>query len=69
MRVNVKLQPKLTHEGGIASHVSPIEELRRTVLACMLWESNFYEDGQSVADRIKALVPKCSPGDVSELAI
>lgn len=69
MRVNVKPQPKFTHEGGIASHVSPIEELRRTVLACMLWESGFYEGGQAVADRIKELVPKCSPGDVSELAI
>lgn len=69
MRVNVKSQSKHTHEGGIASHVSPIEELRRTVLACLLWESNFYEDGQFVADRIKALVPKCSPADVAELAI
>lgn len=69
MRVNVKPQPKFTHEGGISAHVSPIEELRRTMLACLLWESGFYEDGQAVADRIKALVPKCAPQDVADLAI
>jgi 60 kDa SS-A/Ro ribonucleoprotein len=69
MRTNAKPVTLHTHEGGIASHVQPIEQLRRTVMACLLWESNFYEDGQSVGDRIKALVPKCSPQDVSDLAI
>lgn len=72
MRVNVPSQaPKVfTHEGGPASpHVKPIEQLRRTVLACLLWESGAYEDGEAIADRIKRLVPLCQPHDVAELAI
>lgn len=48
-----------THEGAIAARIKPIQELRRTVLACMLWEDQFYESGQSIADRIKNLVKIC----------
>lgn len=69
MRTNLAKPPVFTHEGGKASHVSPIEELRRTVLACMLFEKNFYESGETVADRIKRLVPLCKPHEVAELAI
>lgn len=58
-----------THEGAIAHRIKPIQELRRTVLACMLWEDTFYESGQSVANRIKELVPLCNPLDVQQLAI
>jgi hypothetical protein len=28
------------------------QRLRRSVMSCLLWESGFYEDGQSIADRI-----------------
>ena len=69
MRTNTKPETIHTHEGAVASHVAPIEALRRSVLACMLWESTFYEDGMTVAERIKSLVPKCSPQDVADLAI
>lgn len=31
-------------------------QLRRAVLSCMLFEDQFYEDGKSIADRIKDLV-------------
>lgn len=61
---------RFTHEGGPAScHLSPIEQLRRTILSCMLWEDQFYEDGQSIADRIKQYIPECIPLDVAYLAI
>lgn len=69
MKTNQAVKPIYTHEGAKASHVSPLEELRRTVLACMLFEQNFYESGEAVADRIKRLVPLCNPRDVAELAI
>lgn len=69
MRTNLAPSPVFTHEGAKASHVSPIEELRRTVLACMLFEKNFYESGEAVANRIKRLVPLCKPHEVAELAI
>ena len=62
--------PVYTH-GGVpaALHLKPIEQLRRSVLSCMLWESQFYESGASIADRIKALVPQVPAKDVAALAI
>lgn len=61
----------VTTEGGAPAypHLKPIYQLRRTVLACMLWEGGFYEDGQTVADRIKTLVAASDPLDVHKLAI
>jgi 60 kDa SS-A/Ro ribonucleoprotein len=59
-----------THEGAATTNpLTPIQQLRRTLLTCMLWEDNFYESGVSVADRIKALVSACAPADVAALAI
>jgi hypothetical protein len=60
---------RITHEGAKASNISAKQELERTVMTCMLWENNFYEDGVSVADRIKDLVPKVSTKDIKEMAI
>lgn len=70
MRTNlaVKHQPIVTEEGGAAVRIGPERELRRTVAACMLWESGFYESGASIADRIKSLVPLCSPAYVAACA-
>jgi len=70
MRTNlaVKHPPIVTNEGGAAVRIGPERELRRTVAACMLWESGFYESGASVADRIKSLVPQCSPACVAACA-
>ena len=58
-----------THEGGKAKHINAELELTRAVMACLLWEKNFYESGQSVVDRIRDLVPKVSPEKVANLAI
>ncbi len=58
-----------THEGAIASRIKPIDQLRRSVLSCLLWEDTFYENGQSVAERIQGLVKECQPEDVAKLAI
>lgn len=71
MKLNKKtiLNPVLTHEGGIARRIPPIKELERTVMACMLWESNFYESGESLADRVKDLVARCDPVEVATMAM
>lgn len=58
-----------THEGGPSSPLKPIEQLRRTVLACLLWEDTFYEDGKSIADRIEETVKHCEGIDVLRLCI
>src|SRR6202789_3535400 len=43
--------------------------LRRSVLACMLWEDEFYEDGVQIAGRIRELVPKVDAAKVAALAV
>src|SRR5690242_9160353 len=58
-----------THEGAAARLISPEMQLRRSVLACMLWESQFYEDGVEIATRIGELVPKVAAEKVAALAI
>jgi hypothetical protein len=58
-----------THEGGKAKKITPLQELIRTSLACMLWEDTFYEDGKLVADRISTLSHKVKANDLSMLAI
>lgn len=59
----------LTHEGAPAKHINSEQELRRSVMACMLWEETFYESGISVTDRIKDLVPKVDPAKVAAIAV
>lgn len=70
MRLNVavKQPPVFTHEGAKAAAINPEQQLRRSVMACMLWDDSFYEDGQSVAERIVALIPKCRPEFVAACA-
>jgi hypothetical protein len=47
--LNLNFGPR-THEGAPASHISPELQLRRSVLACLLWESQFYEDGADLVE-------------------
>ena len=58
-----------THEGGKAKHVNHEAMLRRSVMSCLLWENEFYEDGVTIADRIAELIPKISTQKVCDLAI
>lgn len=61
--------PIYTHEGAKAKRINPHQMLQRTVMACMLWEREFYEDGQTVAQRIGALVPQVDPAACAEIAV
>lgn len=58
-----------THEGAPARAISPELQLRRSVLACLLWEDQFYEDGVEIAGRIGELVPKVPAARVAALAV
>ena len=58
-----------THEGAPAVAISPEQALRRSVLSCMLWEGEFYEDGVQIAGRIRELVPQVDAEKVAALAI
>lgn len=70
MRTNVKVtEKKYTHELGKAANISPLNELKRTLLTCLLWEDGFYEDGISVAERLKGLAKQVKYEEAAELAI
>ena len=47
-----------THGGADSQEISAYKELRRSLMTCMLWENNFYENGNDVAQRIAQLVPQ-----------
>lgn len=66
--LNLNFGPR-THEGAAARHVSAELQLRRAVLACLLWENQFYEDGVEIAGRIAELVPKVAAEEVASLAL
>ncbi len=63
------LRPVKTHEGAPARSIDAELALRRSVLASLLWEDQFYEDGVEIAGRIRELVPKVEAGKVAALAI
>jgi 60 kDa SS-A/Ro ribonucleoprotein len=70
MRFNIfAKRPRVTHEGALAVILTTAQTLRRSVLSCLLWEDEFYEDGQAIADRIAALAELVDPRTVADLAI
>jgi hypothetical protein len=71
MRLNIfKSKPRpRTHEGAPAKAITPEQALRRSVLSCMLWEGEFYEDGVQIAGRIHELVPQVAAEKVAALAV
>lgn len=64
-------RPKVfTHEGAKAiAGLKPADQLRRSVMSCMLWEGEFYEDGVSIADRIAATAAGVPTDQLAEIAI
>lgn len=70
----IKTKPKIssvekTHEGAPAYEVKSELQLRRSIMSCLLWEKEFYEDGETIAARIKKLIPQVEPERVSLMAI
>lgn len=71
MRINQAVSHAVrTHEGGPAvPHLSPIQMLRRAVLSTLLWERQFYEDGQEIGERIESLAHQVDRQVLADLAI
>lgn len=72
MQVNASRSvPKVFTAGGSPAfpHLTAEQRLRRSVMSCLLWESEFYEDGQSIADRIAEAASSVSPDVLSRVAI
>lgn len=56
-----------THEGGASCHLSALQQLRRSVLTCMLWEDTYYESGKTISQRIEGLIPKVSQEEAMQV--
>lgn len=59
----------INHEGVVVESTKTENQLTRLVLACLLFEKQFYIDGIKHADQVKALVTQCDPQFVAKLAI
>ncbi|MBF0398532.1 MAG: TROVE domain-containing protein, partial [Desulfobacterales bacterium] len=68
-RLNIFNRKIKTHEGADAKNITYELKLRRSVMSCLLWENQFYEDGISIADRISEIIPKVSPEQVASIAV
>lgn len=71
MRLNAPAKhQKFTAEGGPAwPHTTALQQLRRSVMSCLLWEKEFYEDGQSIADRIVTAAMAVPPEQLAGVTI
>jgi hypothetical protein len=73
MRLNILKRKKKgakTHEGAEAFEpLTDEQRLRRSVLSCMLWEDEFYEDGETISARIGDVAARVDPETVAALAI
>lgn len=70
MKTNVKSKfTEKTHEGAQAARTNAEQQLRRSVMACMLFEGTFYEEGEEIAARIAGLISKVDPLKVCEIAV
>lgn len=67
--INTRNKAPRTHEGAVACHINPEQQLRRSVMACLLWEGQFYEDGIEIATRITQLVDQVEAPIVKSIAL
>lgn len=70
MKLNTKSPraPVHTHEGAPAKLITPVQALRRSVLSCLLWEKEFYEEGRDIASRIAMLATQVPALTLADLA-
>lgn len=68
MATKNRLQKFFTHEGTPAARIDALAQLERSVMSCLLWESEFYEDGQTIGQRIAELVKVLPAADVARVA-
>lgn len=58
----------VTHEGGAAARLTPLQNLKRAVSTCLLFENTFYESGSEIASRISGLVDIVTFAEVCQIA-
>ncbi len=69
LNVATRPAPIFTHAGAPAVRITPLQELIRLTMSCLLWEDNFHEGGKTVAARIQELVHKVTLEQAAGVAI
>lgn len=69
MRLNTKPETIHTHEGAPAKRINALQQLRRSVCSAFLWEREFYEDGETIAERVMDLSKSVSMKELGDLAV
>lgn len=64
-----RLAREYTHEGAVAVRIPPLAQLERSVMSCLLWEDEHYEDGQEIGKRIAALCHQVAPAELARVAV
>ena len=66
MKTNVKKTNPNAY-GNQTRELTAYEKLQRSAINCLLWEDTFYEDGESIADRIKKYMKQVTPEQARSL--
>lgn len=66
---NKAVPSERTYEGGRIGRITPELELRRTIMAHMLWEDSFYESGEDASRRLATLIPQVDAAKVHAMAV
>ncbi len=71
MQLNTARKIDVRTAGGSRAfaHASPLQQLRRSVLSCLLWEDEFYEDGKIISDRIADAAAAVTPAQLADVAV
>jgi hypothetical protein len=69
MNVKKVAEKVYTHGGARGVVLTDEQKLRRSVLNCFLHEGEFYEDGDSITDRLIGYAKKFDPEMVAKVAI
>jgi hypothetical protein len=64
-----RLRKIFTHEGAPAPRIDALAKLERSVMSCLLWEDEFYEDGKTIGQRIADLVKQVPAEEVARVAV
>ena len=60
---------EFNHGGVAVPAIDAVSRLERSVMSCLLWEDEFYEDGQTISQRISELCGKIEPAEIGRIAI
>ncbi|AFU88009.1 RNA-binding protein [Caulobacter phage CcrColossus] len=58
-----------THEGAPAARMTAVQALRRSVMSCLLFENEAYEDGVEISTRIAKLAEQVPVDTLAQIAI